>query len=487
MTTRGQRATFVRRDSPEAIYTAMTRYSAIILAAGKGTRMKSHLCKVLHPIAGKPMILYVIDAVRSAGIEKLVVVTGHQADHVRRCLDQDKVECVIQEPQLGTGHAVAAAKGSFSDFRGHVLILCGDTPLIEPQTITDLMGFHGGANSRLTVLTMVLEDPTGYGRIVRDETGRVSRIVEERDADDEEKRIREVNTGIYVADCGLLFSLIEAIRPENAQGEYYLTDMAAEAVRRQIPVHGCVLRESLLAMGVNTRIDLAEASREIWSRRRRRLMLGGVTLLDPESVFVDNEVEVAPDTVIHHTVTLAGKTRIGRDCVIEPGVFIRDSLIGDRVNVLLGSRLDCAVVEDGTSVGPMAHLRPEARIGKNARIGNFVEVKKSVVGDGTKAAHLTYLGDSTIGSDVNIGCGTITCNYDGKKKHRTVIHDGCFIGSDVQFIAPVEIGEGSLIGAGSTITRNVPPGTLAVSRARQKEYPLRRGQGPKPSDEDKKP
>lgn len=467
----------------EPIRIVMKQYCAIVLAAGKGTRMKSDLCKVLHPLAGRPMISYVTDAVESSGIGKIIVIVGHQADEVKKSLHGDGIEFVLQEPQLGTGHAVMAARKLLDGFEGDVLILCGDVPLIRPATIQGFMDFHRQTESRLTVVTAYVEDPRGYGRIIRNEAGEVARIVEERDADPDEAAVKEINTGIFLGSAGLIFSLLERIQPDNDQGEYYLTDIVAEAAKECVPVHGLVLEDSQEVIGINTRSDLAEVSRIIWGGIRERLMSDGVTLIDPESVYIDDGVQVGPDTVIHPSVTLLGQTVIGKECVIEPNVLIIDCVVGDGVTIMLGSRMDSAVIDDGTSIGPMAHLRPEAKIGKNARIGNFVEVKKTVVGDGSKAAHLTYLGDSTIGNDVNIGCGTITCNYDGQHKHPTVIHDRCFVGSDVQFIAPVEIGEGSLIGAGSTITRDVPPGTLAVSRAKQKNYPLRKRQRGRSSDE----
>jgi bifunctional UDP-N-acetylglucosamine pyrophosphorylase / glucosamine-1-phosphate N-acetyltransferase len=312
----------------------------------------------------------------------------------------------------------------------------------------------------------------------------VERIVEQRDADEAEKAVREINTGLYIVEAELLYSLLEKTDANNSQGEYYLTDIVEGATRKSIPVHAFLLKDPLEASGINTRSDLAMVSNIVWADLREQLMNSGVTLLDPNSVYIDSDVSIGEDTVIHPGVMLSGKTEIGKECVIESGVYVMDSRLGDRVKVLQGSRLDKAVVQDDTSIGPMAHLRPEANIGQHARIGNFVEVKKTVVGDGTKAAHLTYLGDSIIGKDVNIGCGTITCNYDGRQKHTTTIHDRCFVGSDVQFVAPVEIGAGSLIGAGSTITRDVPANTLAISRAKQKMYPLRRGKGSKGSDED---
>jgi bifunctional UDP-N-acetylglucosamine pyrophosphorylase/glucosamine-1-phosphate N-acetyltransferase len=447
--------------------------------------MKSNLCKVLHKLAGFPMIWHVIRAIRPLDMDKIVVVLGRQAEDVKTALATQDLAYALQEPQLGTGHAAAAAKSHFERYDGEVLVLCGDIPLIQPSAINDFIEFHSAKQSRLTVMTTRPPRPQGYGRIVRGGSGQVLNITEEKDACDAEREITEVNTGIYLVESALLFSLLEGVGCTNAQGEYYLTDIVGEAVRRGIQVEGFLLNDWRQAAGINTRADLALVNAMLWNGVREDLMASGVTLLDPDAVYVDLGVEVGSDTIIYPSVTLEGRTRIGRGCLIEPGVFITDSVIGDRAKILMGSRLQSAVVGDGTTVGPMAHLRPDAVIGANARVGNFVEVKKSTVGDGSKAAHLTYLGDCRIGRDVNIGCGTITCNYDGKQKHPTIIGDRCFVGSDVQFIAPVEIGAGSVIGAGSTVTRSVPPRSLAVSRAKQKIYPLRRGQGPESADEDR--
>lgn len=463
----------------------MEEYSALILAAGKGTRMKSELCKVLHPVAGKPMISYVLEAVGSCGFRKIALVLGHQADGVRQSLNIPGLDYAIQEPQLGTGHAVLAARHLFDDCPGNILILCGDTPLIQAATIKRFVGFHEETKSKLSLITARPLNPHGYGRIIRDELGRVVQIVEERDASESEKLIDEVNTGIYLAEKDLLFSLLEKVRANNFQHEYYLTDIITQAIRISEPVHAYLLDDFQEASGINTRAELASASAIIWNKVRRNLMEGGVTLLDPCATYVAPGVTIGKDTVIHPGANISGDTSIGANCLIESGVYIIDSRLYDGVKVLQGSRLVGAVVREGTSVGPMAHIRPDTTIGRDARIGNFVEIKKTTVGDGTKASHLTYLGDSSIGKGVNIGCGTITCNYDGKKKHPTIIGDGCFIGSDVQFVAPVEIGEGSVIGAGSTITKNVPPRSLAVSRSKQRIYPLRKGQGSVPSDENR--
>jgi bifunctional UDP-N-acetylglucosamine pyrophosphorylase/glucosamine-1-phosphate N-acetyltransferase len=431
------------------------------------------------------MIAYVVDSVKAAGFDKIVLVVGHQAENVRQFMRGPRIEFAVQEPQLGTGHAVGVAKTLFENYSGHVFILCGDIPLIKSSTIKQFIRYHEETSSRLTVMTTFLDDPFGYGRIVRDESGSVVRIVEERDANEEEKRNREINTGIYLVQKDLVFTLLAGVDAKNSQGEYYLTDVVKQAVQRAIPVEAFVLEDAEEASGINTRADLARVSSVIWSRVRELHMASGVTFLNPSSAYIDAQVRIGPDTIVHPSVTISGDSEIGSSCVIESGVYIMNSRLGDRVKVLQGSRIDSATIEDDTSVGPMAHLRPEAKIGKRVKVGNFVEIKKSVLGDGTKASHLTYLGDSIIGKDVNIGCGTITCNYDGKKKHPTIIGDRCFVGSDVQFVAPVEIGESSLIGAGSTITKNVPPQTLAISRAKQKMYPLRRGQGPKREDEDR--
>jgi bifunctional UDP-N-acetylglucosamine pyrophosphorylase / glucosamine-1-phosphate N-acetyltransferase len=456
----------------------MESYIALILAAGKGTRMKSELCKVMHPVAGRPMISYVVEAALGCGLDRIAVIVGHQGDTVRKFFEGSSVEFIVQEPQLGTGHAVLAGREVLEPFPGHILVLCGDIPLMRSDTLREFINQHDETGSTLSVMTTLTSNPRGYGRIVRDSKGQVTAIVEEKDASEAQRAINEINTGIYLLKADTAFGLLDQISSNNAQNEYYLTDIIAAAVKRNIPVSGFVLDDGGEALGINTRMELAQASAVIWDRKRRELMDSGVTLLDPNTIYIDSQVEIDIDTVIHPSVTISGKTRIGSNCRIESGVYIIDSVLDEGVQVLQGSRLNGAQVGAAASIGPMAHIRPETLIGKKVRVGNFVEIKKSSLGEGTKASHLTYLGDSAIGKEVNIGCGTITCNYDGKAKHPTIIEDHCFVGSDVQFVAPVKIGEGSLIGAGSTITRDVPPKTLAVTRAKQKNYPLRRGQGP---------
>ncbi len=482
-----ERITFSGRFMASRLTRKMNDCAAIILAAGKGTRMKSDLCKVLHNVAGRPLISYVVDTVREAGLNHTVVVVGHQADGVKDVLAGTAVQFALQREQLGTAHAVDAARSVMQDYGGTVLILCGDVPLVSAETINRLRNFHEERRSRLTVATAVIPEPFGYGRIERGPDGTVTGIIEQADADARQAAIREVNTGIFLAEARLLFDLISRVRRDNANDEYYLTDVVKEAVRDGLVVHGCRIEEAGEIMGVNTRMDLAVAARIVWDRIAAHLMASGVTILDPRTVYIDWGVQVGADTILYPGVHLLGRTTIGRDCVVEPGTVIRDCEIHDRVTILNGSRLQSSVVRSEVSIGPMAHLRPGSDIGMKAKIGNFVEVKKTSMGDGSKASHLTYLGDSIIGKDVNIGCGTITCNYDGRVKHTTRIHDRCFVGSDVQFIAPVEIGEGALIGAGSTITRDVAPGTLAVSRAPQKSFPLRRGQRAPAEDEDRNP
>lgn len=461
----------------------MTNYAAIILAAGKGTRMKSNRCKVLHEISGRPMISYVLDSARESGCEKVSLIVGHQADKVKEILEGEKVSFELQEPQLGTGHAVESARNAFRDFDGHVLILCGDIPLLEGSTLRSMIEAHEKAQSRLSVMTAIVERPFGYGRIKKSESGLIKSIVEEKDSNADERLINEINAGVYLVESRLLFDLLTRLKPNNAQGEYYLTDIVAEANKDGIPVNAYCISDFSEASGINSRADLAYAIKKTYERIGARHMANGVTIVDPSTTYIDWYVVIGVDTVIWPGVVISGRTVIGERCAIEPHVFISDSEIGNDSKILLGSRLNQTLVLDRASVGPMAHLRPDARIGKDCRVGNFVEVKKTALGDGSKASHLTYLGDSEIGKNVNIGCGTITCNYDGRKKHKTEIGDNCFVGSDVQFVAPVSVGQGCVIGAGSTITKNVPERSLAVTRSKQKVYPLRQGQGPKTEHE----
>lgn len=441
---------------------------ALILAAGKGTRMKSSLVKVLHEVAGRPMLGWPLAAAREAGAEEIVVVTGHQADRVRACLAAENgVSIALQEEQLGTGHAVACAMPELEKQEGSVLILCGDTPLLTGATLKKLADDHATFGAAVTVLTARMENPHGYGRIVRDAGGQVRRIVEQKDASPDEQAIDEINSGIYCMDLAFLRAHIGGLKSENAQNEYYLTDLVAVAVEKGLGCRGVMTADPQEILGVNDRIQLAEAAAVLRSRINRRLMLEGVTLIDPATTYIDADVAVGADTVIWPGCVLRSGTVIGRDCILESNVRISGCRIADAVHLKSGSVLDDAVVGSEVAIGPMAHLRPGTVLADHVKIGNFVETKKAVLGEGSKASHLTYLGDAEIGRDVNIGCGTITCNYDGRNKHRTVIGDGVFVGSDVQLVAPVTVGARSLIAAGTTVTQDVPADSLAISRTAQ--------------------
>lgn len=442
--------------------------AAVVLAAGKGTRMKSGLIKVLHPAAGLPMISWPVAAAREAGADPVVLVIGHQANAVQGVFrGEADIRCAMQEEQLGTGHAVACALDVLPGFRGTVLILCGDTPLLRPDTLTRLLKFHNDHSAVVTVLTAVMDEPYGYGRVVRDEDGRVTRIVEQKDADPEEQEIREINSGIYCMESGFLFDNIRAVSNDNAQQEYYLTDLVAIAVRKGLACLAMSTDDADEIMGVNDRVQLADASRILRQRINRGHMLAGVTMVDPEQTYIDHGVTIGADTTIHPNCRIGGETVIGSGCEIEPGVSISDCRIGDGCHIKSGSVLEGSQLHEDVAVGPMAHLRPGTVLQSHVKIGNFVETKKTVMGEGSKASHLTYLGDAEIGSNVNIGCGTITCNYDGVKKHRTVIADEVFIGSDVQLVAPVTVGRNSLVAAGTTVTTDVPPDSLAIARVPQ--------------------
>lgn len=446
----------------------MKSLASIVLAAGKGTRMKSGLIKVLHPVAGLPMISWPVTAAREAGSDPIVLVIGHQANAVQNAFrGSADIRCAMQEEQLGTGHAVACALDALSGFHGTVLILCGDTPLLRPETLEKLLAFHLDNNAAVTVLTAILDDPYGYGRVVRDASGRVTRIVEQKDADPEEQEIREINSGIYCMDSGFLFSDIRGIGNDNAQGEYYLTDLLALAVRKELTCLALQAADADEIMGVNDRAQLAEAGRILRRRINREHMLNGVTLIDPDHTYIDHGVTIGSDTTIHPGCRIEGGTVIGNGCLIDENVSISGCRIGDDCHIKAASVLEDSELGEDVTIGPMAHLRPGTTLGNKVKIGNFVETKKVVMGAGSKASHLTYLGDAEIGRDVNIGCGTITCNYDGVNKHRTVIGDDVFIGSDVQLVAPVTVGRNSLVAAGTTVTTDVPPDSLAISRVPQ--------------------
>lgn len=435
----------------------MERVRAVVLAAGQGKRMHSDLPKVLHPLCGQPLIAYVLDALAAAGLEHPIVVIGHQSDSVREAVGA-RAEFVEQRELLGTGHAVMQALPLVRDAEA-VLVLYGDTPLLEPGTITALVDLHHRTRPAVTMLTAELDDPTGYGRVLR-AGGVVTRIIEDADASPDEARLREINAGTYVFEHAALREGLQHLTRDNAQGEYYLTDTVGWLLGRGRAV-SAFIADAEQAMGINSRRELAAVETVMRRRILERLMDSGVTIIDPATTYVHATVRVGRDTVIHPQSYLEGTTSVGAQCVIGPQAHLVDALLMDRVRVL-ASTIHQSELGEGTSVGPYSRLRPGSRIGRDVEIGNFAEIKNATVGDHTKIHHMSYIGDATIGAGVNIGAGTVTCNYDGRRKHHTVIEDGAFIGSDSMLVAPVRIGQGAVTGAGSVVNKDVPAGALAV-------------------------
>lgn len=440
--------------------------TVIILAAGLGTRMKSSLAKALHPVAELPLIRHVLNAASGLVPEKIIVVLGHQADKVRNAVGDDGIEIVLQTEQLGTGHAVQQAIGAIAGQSGPIVILCADTPLLTSATLKAMVNLHQRNRVEVTLVTAQVENPFGYGRVVRGKSG-VMRVVEEKDATATQRKIREVNAGIYCFEQDFLLSSLLLLGKNNAQGEYYLPDAISLARKKKRAVAALFCEDSNEVMGVNSRYDLSRAEAVMKQRINSRWMTEGVTMLDPDTTFVGTESLLGRDVVLYPNVRIEGTTKIGDGCIIYPGSRIRNSVIAKSVTVKDNSVIEESDISSGASIGPFAHLRPGSVIGEGARIGNFVELKKSTIGAGSKANHLSYIGDSIVGKQVNIGAGVITCNYDGYDKYRTVIEDGVFVGSDAQLIAPVTIGRGALIAAGTTITRDVPADALAISRVPQ--------------------
>lgn len=427
--------------------------------------MRSRLPKVAHEILGVPMVRYVVEAARESGCDPIVVVTGHGAETVEALLED--VRAVRQEEQLGTGHAVQCAESAFADLDGSLVVLSGDSPLITADTIQSLVEARESSSAAAAVLTAVLDEPSGYGRIVRDEAGRLVRIVEEKDASDDVRAIREVNTGFYCFDARVLFEHVHALDNANAQGEFYLTDVIDLLNREGLPVATVQAPDPRETLGVNNRAQLAEAAKVLQRRINLTHMLAGVTMTDPDLVWVGPNVSLGRDVTLEPMTFLLGETSVQDGCVIGPDSRIVDSVVGpDAVvdsSIVIGS-----CVCEGAKVGPRAYLRPGTVVRPGAKVGTSVEVKNSVIGEGSKVPHLSYIGDAEIGADVNVGAGTITCNYDGRRKHRTVIEDGAFVGSDTMLVAPVRVGAGAVTGAGSAITHDVPAGALAVERAEQR-------------------
>ena len=490
----------------------MNNLSAIIMAAGLGKRMQSKLGKVLHPVAGRPMVLYAVELAERLTDEGVAVVVGHQGDQVKVVLDAyaagrhrskssrgshpvagreqgmtahvknpvSKAPSILiaeQTQQLGTGHAVMQARSAILRARGHAagtyLILNGDTPLLTEATVQQLLSVHEEEKAAVTILTAMLDDPAGYGRVIRarahtaGEPRQVLKIVEDRDATVSESAVQEINVGTFVVDGAFLFQALDQLQPKNVQQEYYLTDVVKLAVEQGLGVSAMVVTDADEGLGVNSRRQLAMAERVIRERIRARWMESGVTLHDPATVWIDADAHIGQDTVLYPHVTLEGDTSIGQDCVIRSHTRLTNSTVGSSVVILDSCVITDTRVEDRASVGPFAHLRPGSVVRRNAKVGNFVEMKKTELGEGAKANHLSYLGDARIGKDVNIGAGTITCNYDGYRKFETIIEDDVFIGSDTQLVAPVKVGRGSIIAAGTTITQDVPPNSLAISRTVQ--------------------
>lgn len=448
---------------------ATDKFTAVILAAGKGTRMKSSLPKVLHRAAGRTMLEQVIHQVRAAGVLDCVVVVGHGADEVRAALPADEnLRFALQMPQLGTGHCVQMAMPQLKDDCEAVMIVCGDTPLLTKATLAALCSKFAETGADGIILTAKLANPTGYGRIIRDASGNVCAIVEEKDATPAQKAVDEINTGAYVFRHQALKAALAGLTNNNAQQEYYLTDVIRLVNAAGGRIDTLTTADYIETTGVNDRVQLATAAAELYRRKAQELMLVGVTIIDPANTYIDSTVTVGQDSVIYPGVQLRGNTHIGAGCTVDSDTIITDSTVGNACT-LIKCVLNQATVGNGANIGPFAYLRPGACLADNVKVGDFAEIKNANIGAGSKIPHLSYIGDADVGSGVNIGCGTITCNYDGVNKHRTTIGNDVFIGSNTNLVAPVSVGDGAFVAAGSTITKAVSQNALAVERARQTE------------------
>lgn len=444
----------------------MNKIVALILAAGKGTRMKSKLPKVLHKVGGVPMVGHVLQAVKEAGTERQIVVTGFGGEAVVSYLAQ-QAETVVQTEQLGTGHAVLQSESLLPNTTGVLLVTCGDTPLIQASTFRRLLAYHEETQAAATILTTNMPDPTGYGRIIRNADGQVIKIVEQKDGLPEELAVTEVNAGIYCFNLPMLWPLLHTITNHNAQGEYYLTDVISLLVASGAKVGAFAAADYEETMGVNSRIQLAQAEKVLRRRNLQRLMENGVTVIDPDTTYVDAGVRIGADTVLYPGTVLEGETRIGENCQVGPYVRLTNVHMGNDNHLQFTYAHDCEI-GNACEVGPFAHFRPQTVIGNHVKVGNYMEVKNSHIGDGAKLPHLSYIGDSDVGANVNIGCGTITVNFDGRVKHRTVIGEHAFVGCNSNLVAPVNVGAYAFVAAGSTITEDVPPKALSIGRKRQK-------------------
>ena len=443
----------------------MKNIFGLILSAGEGKRMKSNKAKVLHKICGSALVEWVINGVKSAGIDEILLVVGHKSEEIKKYL-KENVNYIMQEKQLGTGHAVMQATKYLKDKEGYVFILCGDTPLITSKTIRDTIDFHIKNNNNVTVVSADINNPTGYGRIVRNLKGDFIKIVEDKDASLKEKNIKEINSGIYCFNIKNLIESLNKLKNNNIQGEYYLTDTIEILVNEGLKVDAYTISNNEELLGVNDRIQLNKATEIIKTRILNKHLLNGVTIIDKNSTFIDNIVEIESDTVIYPGVIIEGQSVIGQNSIIGPYSRIVSSRIGNNVEINNSIILE-SCVDNETHVGPFAYIRPESIIGKNVKIGDFVEIKKSIIEDNTKISHLTYVGDAKVGKNVNLGCGVVVVNYDGEKKNETIIEDNVFVGCNANLISPVIIRNNSYIAAGSTITHEVPKDSLAIARSKQ--------------------
>ncbi|ERI93098.1 UDP-N-acetylglucosamine diphosphorylase/glucosamine-1-phosphate N-acetyltransferase [Clostridiales bacterium oral taxon 876 str. F0540] len=438
---------------------------AAILAAGEGKRMKSETPKVLHKVCGKEMVNHVIDIMRKAGMEDVNVIVGKGAEKVKEGTKSRNVSYSLQEVQLGTGHAVMSAKTFLSKKTGTVAIFTGDAPLIKEETVNKFLSFHEEGGFKATILTSVIEEPAHYGRVIRNSQGEVEKIIEAKDCNAEETKVKEINAGMYCFDIEALLNSLNKLNNNNAQGEYYLTDVIG-ILKNEGSKVGAMVTDFEETIGVNSRVELAETERILRNRINRKHMENGVTIIDPNSTYIGSDVEIGRDTIIYPGNVLEGKTVIMENCMLYPNSRIADSTIEANVDIQSSVIIESRIGE-GTTVGPFAYIRPDSVIGKHARIGDFVEIKKSTIGDNTKVSHLTYIGDAEVGSGCNFGCGTVVVNYDGKNKNKTIIGDNVFIGCNTNLVSPVEVKDNAYTAAGSTITSEVPEGALAVARARQ--------------------
>ncbi len=441
----------------------MNPIGVILLAAGQGKRMKSELPKVVHALCGKPLFLHTLETAQQLQPTKIAIVIGHGAEFVQQYYPKDDIDWVVQERQLGTGHAVLCTSKNFDEFSGDILILSGDVPLITRDTLQAMIGRHRDQRAELTLMTAHLEVPTGYGRVMRDDAGAVRGIIEERDATAVEKQITEVNAGVYVAAPKFLFSALERVDNRNEQQEYYLPDIVKIGLQEGKNIATFGIDNPQEMMGINTREELAAMEKILQQRINRKWMDAGVTLKDPETIYIDEDVTIGRDTVVGPNTQLRGRTKVGERCQIDGSAYITDTEIDDQVHLLFSVVMTNSRIASGAIIGPFAHLRPGTALGRNVHIGNFVEAKQATIGDGTKANHLTYLGDCTIGRDTNIGAGTITCNYDGFKKYRTTIGDRVQVGSDSTLIAPISLGDDVYVATATTIRHDVPAGALVFN------------------------